>query len=103
MKKPSKLYHIAVVGATGAVGQEMLRMLHERHFPVASLRALASARSAGRSIAFGQQKIAVEALTPASAKGIDLALFSAGAAVAKEYAPKFVAAGAVVVDNSSAW
>jgi aspartate-semialdehyde dehydrogenase len=98
-----KKYHVAVVGATGAVGQEMLRMLFERKFPVASIRALASERSKGRTVAFGKQKVKVETLTPLSAKGIDVALFSAGATVSKEYAPIFVKAGAVVIDNSSAW
>jgi aspartate-semialdehyde dehydrogenase len=99
----TKRYRVAVVGATGAVGREMLRMLAERKFPAASVRALASRRSVGKTLAFGKKRLKVELLTPASAQGIDVALFSAGAAVSKEYAPLFVQAGAVVVDNSSAW
>ena len=98
-----KKYRVAVVGATGAVGREMLRMLEERRFPVASVRALASERSAGQTLLFQKKKMTVEKLTPASAKEIDIALFSSGAAVSKEYAPVFVKAGAVVIDNSSAW
>src|SRR5579863_7821282 len=99
----AKKYNVAVVGATGAVGQEMLRILVERKFPVASIRALASKRSKGKKVPFGKRKIAVEVLTPGSAKGIDLALFSAGAGISREFASIFVKAGAVVVDNSSAF
>lgn len=97
-------YHVAVIGATGAVGQEMLRMLAQRKFPVASIRALASERSAGRHLKVDSQTtVRIEKLTPGSSKGIDLALFSAGARISKEFAPLFVKAGAVVVDNSSAF
>src|SRR4029077_8114150 len=99
----AKKYHIAVVGATGAVGQEMLRMLAEHNVSGASIRALASERSVGRQLAFGKSLIKVEALSPISAKGVEVALFSAGATLSKEYAPIFVKAGAVVIDNSSAW
>lgn len=98
-----KKYCVAVVGATGAVGREMLRMLGERNFPVASLRALASERSAGTMLDFKGKKITVEKLTPEAAQSIEVALFSAGATISKEYAPIFVKAGAVVIDNSSAW
>jgi len=99
----SKKYNVAVVGATGAVGREMLRMLLERRFPYISVRALASERSAGQKISFGNDTIVVEKLTPESVKNVDIALFSAGATISKEYAPLFVKAGAVVIDNSSAW
>lgn len=98
-----KAYRVAVVGATGAVGREMLRMLVERRFPAASIRALASERSAGQKLTVSGQTFTVERLTPASAKDVDVALFSAGATLSKEYAPIFVKAGAVVIDNSSAW
>ncbi len=94
---------VAVVGATGAVGREMLRTLEERRFPVGQLRALASARSAGTELAFAGGKLVVEELTLASFKGVRLALFSAGASVSLEFAPVAAAAGAIVIDNSSAW
>jgi aspartate-semialdehyde dehydrogenase len=98
-----KKYRVAVVGATGAVGREMIRMLVEREFPMASLHALASERSAGKTLSVAGRKMKVELLTPESGRGIDLALFSAGGGVSKEYAPYFVKDGAVVIDNSSAW
>ncbi len=98
-----KKFNVAVVGATGAVGREMMRMLDVRQFPVASLKALASERSAGQTLTWQGRTIKVEKLTPESASGVDIALFSAGATVSKEYAPIFVQAGAVVIDNSSAW
>ncbi len=98
-----KQYNVAVVGATGAVGREMLAVLAERNFPVANLRALASCRSAGESVDFGSKSATVQELTPDSFKGIDIALFSAGAAVSKEFAPLAVKAGTIVVDNSSAF
>jgi aspartate-semialdehyde dehydrogenase len=94
---------VAVVGATGAVGREMLRMLEARNFPVAELLPLASARSAGTSIhAFGKDW-KVNELTRDSFAGVDIALFSAGGARSLEFAPAAVAAEAVVIDNSSAW
>jgi len=99
----SQKYRVAVVGATGAVGREMLHMLDIRRFPYISVRALASERSAGQQVPFGHGSILVEKLTPESVKNIDIAIFSAGATVSKEYAPLFVKAGAVVIDNSSAW
>jgi len=101
MVSPS--YNIAVVGATGAVGSVMLKLLEERDFPVASLRALASERSAGQTVSFRDDDIEVEELTPDSFEGIQVALFSAGGARSKEFAPHAVAAGAIVIDNSSAF
>ncbi|MDZ4806260.1 MAG: aspartate-semialdehyde dehydrogenase [Candidatus Eisenbacteria bacterium] len=95
--------NVAVVGATGAVGEEMRRLLLERRFPVHQLRFLASPRSAGRTIPFGDREIVVEALEASSFAGVQLALFSAGATVSREWGPRAVAAGALVVDNSSAF
>jgi aspartate-semialdehyde dehydrogenase len=95
--------HVAIVGATGAVGVEMIRVLERRDFPVASLRLLASPRSAGKKLSYRGQEIVVEPLSPDSFSGIDIALFSAGGAISKEFAPHAVKAGAVVVDNSSAF
>ena len=97
----SKRYHIAVVGATGAVGVEMFRVLERRGFPVASIRAFSSKRSAGKSALFHGEEIPVAELAPDSFRGIDLALFSAGTAVAREFAPIARDAGAIVIDNSS--
>ncbi len=94
---------VAVVGATGAVGREMLRVLEQRVFPVKRLVPLASKRSAGVRLPFGGSTVTVEELTPSSFAGVDLALFSAGASVSREYAPLAAGAGALVVDNSSAW
>ena len=94
---------IAVVGATGAVGQTTLRLLHERNFPVRDLRAFASARSAGTKVTFAGESITVETLTTESFKGIDLALFSAGTDQSREFAPAAVKAGAIVVDKSNAF
>jgi aspartate-semialdehyde dehydrogenase len=94
---------VAVVGATGAVGREMIRVLEQRQFPVKRLVPLASPRSAGQKLRFGSGEVAVEALTPQSFAGVDVALFSAGASVSREFGPIAAAAGAVVIDNSSAW
>ena len=94
---------VAVVGATGAVGQEFLKVLAQRDFPVGELIPLASARSAGTRVRFAQEEHSVRELTPESFEGVDLALFSAGGSISKEYAPLAVEAGAVVVDNSSAF
>ena len=102
MKKKSA-YTVAVVGATGAVGTEMLSVLEERKFPVDEVRPLASSRSAGGEVSFRGDDVKVKLLTRDSFQGIDIALFSAGASVSKEYAPAAVEAGAVVIDNSSAW
>ncbi|MBL8755624.1 MAG: aspartate-semialdehyde dehydrogenase [Planctomycetes bacterium] len=93
--------HVAIVGATGAVGLEFLSVLAARSFPVRSLRLLASPRSAGQRLLFRGEQVPVEVLGADSFRGIDLALFSAGGTVAKEWAPVAVRAGAVVVDNSS--
>jgi len=95
--------HIAVVGATGAVGIEMIKTLEKRNFPVGKLTLLASARSAGKKLKFRGEDITVEELTKESFKGIDIALFSAGSSISKEYAPIAAEAGCVVVDNSSAF
>ena len=95
--------HIAIVGATGAVGLEMLKTLEKRNFPVSSLTPLASARSAGKTLPFRGQELLVQELTGNSFVGVDIALFSAGGAISKEFAPLAVDAGAVVVDNSSAF
>ena len=94
---------VAIVGATGAVGQEFLAVLAQRQFPVRSLRLLASARSAGSRLRWQDTDLPVEALDRNAFRGIDLALFSAGASVSREAAPWAVAAGALVVDNSSAF
>ena len=93
---------VAVVGVTGAVGQTTLKILEERKFPVRELRAFASARSAGKTVPFKGETVKVEAVGPDSFKGVELALFSAGSAQSKEYAPLAVKAGAVVIDKSSA-
>ncbi len=95
--------HVAVVGATGAVGLEMIKTLEKRNFPVGRLTLLASARSIGRTLKFRRKEIAVEELTKESFKGIDLALFSAGGNISKEFAPLAARAGCVVIDNSSAF
>ena len=95
--------NIAIVGITGAVGQEMINCLEERNFPVKELRPLASARSAGKKINFRGHEISIQELTEKSFEGIDIALFSAGGGISKTYAPIAVEAGAVVVDNSSAF
>lgn len=94
---------MAVVGATGAVGEEFLKLLVERNFPFKRLKLLASPRSAGRKVKVGDEELVVEELRPDSFDGIQLAFFSAGASVSREFAPLAVAAGAVVVDNSSAF
>jgi aspartate-semialdehyde dehydrogenase len=96
-----KSYHIAVVGATGAVGIELLRVLERRAFPVASVRAFSSQRSVGKSVEFQGEKIPVAELGHDSFRGIDIALFSAGTQVAREFAPIARDSGAVVIDNSS--
>ncbi|MEQ1841206.1 MAG: aspartate-semialdehyde dehydrogenase, partial [Verrucomicrobiales bacterium] len=95
--------HLAIAGATGAVGIEILKCLEQRDFPVSELTLLASARSAGKTITFRGQEIVVKELRPDSFAGVDIALFSAGGGISKEFAPHAVAAGAVVVDNSSAF
>ncbi len=99
MKKEK--YTIAIVGATGAVGEQMREVLEQREFPVAELRLFASERSAGQCLPFGGEQIRVEVLKEDSFEGVDLGLFSAGANVSAKFAPIAVKAGAVVVDNTS--
>ena len=94
---------VAVVGATGAVGTEMLDTLERRRFPIGSLRLMASARSAGRVLDTPWGEVTVEDLAEADPAGIDIALFSAGGGRSKDHSPRFADAGAVVIDNSSAW
>jgi aspartate-semialdehyde dehydrogenase len=95
--------NVAIAGVTGAVGQEFLSILEQRNFPIKSIRMLASSRSAGKTVAFKGKQYPVEVLTKDSFKGIDIALFSAGASRSREFAQAAVDAGAVVVDNSSAF
>lgn len=95
--------HVAVVGATGAVGIEMIKTLEKRNFPVGKLTLLASARSVGKKLKFKGEEITVKELTKDSFAGIDIALFSAGGSISREYAPLAAKAGCVVVDNSSAF
>src|SRR5213075_2694826 len=95
--------HVAIVGATGAVGIEMIKTLEKRNFPVGKLTLLASARSVGRKLTFRGQDITVTELKKDSFAGIDIALFSAGGGISKEFAPIAAKAGCVVVDNSSAF
>ena len=99
----SQPYRVAILGATGAVGTELLSILEQRRFPVADLKLLASSRSAGQRLKFLGEDLIVEALDDRSFKGIDLVLASAGGSISKIWAPKAVEAGAVVIDNSSAF
>lgn len=96
-------YHVAILGATGAVGAELLQLLEARNFPLSELKLLASARSAGQKIDFKGESLLVEEVTEQAFKGVDLVLASAGGTASLFWAPKAVAAGAVVVDNSSAF
>ncbi len=98
-----KQFHVAILGVTGAVGQELLQLLEERKFPVASLKLLASAKSAGSKINFRGQTLTVEEAREDSFKGIDLVLSSAGGSISKKLVPYAVKAGALVVDNTSAF
>lgn len=95
--------HLAIVGATGAVGREMLVCLEERDFPLSQLTLLASTRSAGKKLTFRGEELTIQELTPESFAEIDIALFSAGGGLSKEFAPIAAAAGCVVIDNSSAF
>ncbi len=95
--------HVAIVGATGAVGIEMIKVLERRNFPVGEMTLLASARSAGKKLTYNGTEITIKELTKDSFGGIDIALFSAGGGITKEFAPAAVEAGCVVVDNSSAY
>ena len=96
-------YHVAVAGATGAVGVEMVKTLEKRNFPVKSLKLLASARSAGKTMKFKGEDVVIEEMKHDSFKGVDIALFSAGGDISREYRPFVVDAGAVMIDNSSAF
>jgi len=98
-----KKYKVAVAGATGAVGLEMIKMLESRNFPVEKIKFLASERSVGKKLLYKGKEIKVELLTKDGGRDFDIALFSAGAAVSKEFAPFFAADGCFVIDNSSAW
>lgn len=99
----SKKCVVAVVGATGAVGREMLKTLHERNFPATEIIPFASERSAGSKVSYGEDELTVRELKEDVFAGIDLAIFSAGGGTSEKFAPHAVAAGCVVVDNSSAW
>ena len=103
MSNEARRFHVAVVGATGAVGQTMLSILAERKFPISTLTLLASSRSAGQQVDFNGGKITIQALATFDPAGVEIALFSAGGGISKEFAPKFAAAGAVVIDNSSSF
>src|SRR5580693_9010986 len=96
-------FHVAIVGATGAVGAELIQLLEQREFPLRGLKLLASPKSAGKVLKFKGEEIVVEALSKDSFKSVDIALFSAGASTSREYAQHAVSAGAVVIDNSSAF
>jgi aspartate-semialdehyde dehydrogenase len=98
-----KGFHVAVVGATGAVGQQMLQTLEKRNFPISKLSLLSSSRSAGKKIAFNGEEYTVAEAKPESFEGVDIALFSAGGSVSKALAPEAVKRGAIVVDNTSAF
>ncbi|NEW05602.1 aspartate-semialdehyde dehydrogenase [Paenibacillus sp. SYP-B3998] len=98
-----KLFNVAVVGATGAVGEQIIRLLEERNFPIKELKLLSSARSAGVKLAFKGQDITVQEAMPESFQGVDIALFSAGGDVTKALAPHAVQAGAICIDNTSAY
>src|SRR4029077_15954538 len=96
-------YKIAVVGATGNVGREMLNVLVQRQFPISEVVALASTRSIGTEVSFGDATLKVKALDYYDFRGTDIVLMSAGSAVSKHWAPRVAAQGAIVIDNSSAW
>lgn len=96
-------YHVAVVGATGAVGEQMLKMLEERQFPLTSLKVLASARSAGKTVKFKGEDFVIEEATPDAFEGVQIALFSAGGSVSKALAPEAAKRGAICIDNTSAF
>lgn len=96
-------FHVAVVGATGAVGQQMLKTLEERQFPIKTLTLLSSARSAGKTVSFRGEEVTIQEAKPESFEGIDIALFSAGGSVSEALAPEAAKRGAVVIDNTSAF
>ncbi|WP_163971271.1 aspartate-semialdehyde dehydrogenase [Oceanobacillus halotolerans] len=97
------LYNVAVVGATGAVGEKIIQMLEKKAFPINQLKLLASKRSAGNKVMFKNEEVTIEEATPESFNGVDIALFSAGGSVSKQLAPEAVKRGAVVIDNTSAF
>lgn len=99
----TKSFNVAVAGATGAVGNEMIRCLEARNFPVKNIKLLASSRSAGKKLSFKGDMVPVEELKEDSFNGVDIALFSAGGGTSQTYAPHAAASGCVVIDNSSAW
>ena len=99
----SKKFNVALAGATGAVGNQMITCLEERDFPVNKIKLLASSRSKGRELTFRDRPVKVEEMTEDSFKGMDIALFSAGGGTSEHFAPHAAKAGCVVVDNSSAW
>ncbi|MCK6257062.1 aspartate-semialdehyde dehydrogenase [Fictibacillus sp. KIGAM418] len=96
-------FHVAVVGATGAVGQQMLKTLEERNFPIAKLSLLASSRSAGKTAVYNGEEVIIQEALPEAFEGVDIALFSAGGSISKALAPEAVKRGAVVIDNTSAY
>jgi aspartate-semialdehyde dehydrogenase len=96
-------FYVAIVGATGAVGAELIQLLEQREFPLRGLKLLASAKSAGKTFKFKGEEIPVETLSKDSFRSVDIALFSAGASISREFAPHAVGAGAVMIDNSSAF
>lgn len=98
-----KQFHVAVVGATGAVGQQMIETLQKRNFPIGEISLLSSSRSAGKEIEFNGEKVIVQEARPESFEGVDIALFSAGGSISKKLAPEAVKRGAIVVDNTSAF
>src|SRR5699024_6881594 len=99
----NKQYNVAVVGATGAVGQKIIQFLEEKPFQVNRIKLLSSKRSAGTKVLFDGKEVTVEEATPNSFEDIDIAFFSAGGAVSKQLAPEAVKSGAIVVDNTSAY
>lgn len=99
----TKEFNVAVVGATGAVGQQMLKTLEERNFPIKKLSLLASARSAGQEVTFKGEKVVIQEATPDAFEGVDIALFSAGGSISKKLAPEAVQRGAIVIDNTNAF
>ncbi len=99
----SRTFNVAIVGATGAVGRQMLEVLEERHFPVGEVRLFASADEEGTLVEFNGESIAVQTVTEGSFKGMDIALFSAGGDVSREICPQAAGEGAICIDNSSAW
>src|SRR5215470_18570980 len=103
MSRPAMGYNVAVVGATGNVGREMLSILNELQFPVNELTALASRRSLGLEVSFGDSTLKCKDLASFDFTGVDFCLMSAGGAVSKEWSPRIAAKGTIVIDNSSAW